>query len=179
MLKSNGLFLGLILLECFEDLAHSLLLEAWLPWKHFPNSLPKSFVSLSLICSSISAHSLNTEVPHVTILCFLFFPWACPLQFLQSVLGFHCHQHTYMPSHKPLLSSMAIFSNCFWYLQLDGSEIPQQTVFKTKLTEPLLCRLIFFLSWWMVLSSRWWGPQNLPYLDSKSWFPYILPILLN
>ena len=29
--KSNGLFSGLILLECFEDVAHSLLLEACLP----------------------------------------------------------------------------------------------------------------------------------------------------
>lgn len=71
-------------------------------------------LALCFICYSISAHPLNTGVPHVTILCFLFFPWICPLWFLQSALGFNCHQQTLYA--KPLTSPA--LHDCLFQLSL-------------------------------------------------------------
>lgn len=91
------------------------LLENWLPSKDFPNFMPKSIGSPSLLSS---AHHLNIEDPHVTILYFLFFHWHSSLLPLIYTLGFNCHEYTEFLAinlyHPPWL----FFPDVFVYFQL-------------------------------------------------------------
>lgn len=119
--KSNGLFSGLILLECFEDVAHSLLLEACLPWKDFPNSLPKSIGSLFhlllYLSPSLKYWSSSCYHPLFSLLSMdlsSLVPPICPW-FQLSPANPLC-QATNL-SRAPWLSFPVVFGICSWMAQ--------------------------------------------------------------